>query len=205
MIEKSVVLALSIVISALCAGSSLAGTFEVSPQEYALYKDYLEGRADERLATDDEETKLKKIAKTLGVNLNELKAAIEKVKVAQPSLNQDTVAAIRASLEQTPLAARVLDVELNTDTRHAVAYVKWRCPDKRDVDLEAAYVAWAIGDSNPLVNVLGLWCVNEIETKLFSAQIGREAFTKIRKSSIPRFAASRYIRFFQKIKRGPHL
>ena len=45
-------------------------------------------------------------------------------------------------------------------------------------------MAWAIGDSNPLVNVLGLWCVNEIDTKLFSAQIGREAFTKIRKSSI---------------------
>ncbi|MBT6433370.1 MAG: hypothetical protein HOK97_01820 [Deltaproteobacteria bacterium] len=57
---------------------------------------------------------------------------------------------------------------------------------------------------NPLVNVLGLWCVNEIDTKLFSAQIGRAAFTKISKSSVPRFAASRYIRFFQKIKRGPH-
>ena len=134
----------------------------------------------------------------------ELEAAIAKVQAVESTLGSSTAAAVKGSINQTPMASRLLDVEVNTDTRHAVAYVKWRCPDKREIDLEAAYVAWAIGDSNPLVNVLGLWCVNEIDTKLFSAQIGRESFTKIRKSSIPRFAASRYIRFFRKVKRGPH-
>ena len=204
MLSKSFVLTASTVFLALWVAPVMAAGTSVSPTEYALFKDWQEGETDETLVEDDEETRTKKIAKNLGVTIEELEAAVAKVKAVESTLGSSTAAAVRDSLGQTPMVGRLLEVEINTETRHVVAYVKWRCPDKRDIDLEAAYVAWAIGDSNPLVKVLGLWCVNEIDTKLFSAQIGREAFTKIRKSSIPRFAASRYIRFFQKIKRGPH-
>jgi hypothetical protein len=204
MVSKSFVLTASIVFLALGMAPAVATAGEVSPSDFALFKDWQDGQTDERLVEDDQETRTKKIAKTLGVTVEELEAAVAKVKVVESTLGSSTAQAVRSSIGQTPMASRLLDVEINTETRHVVAYVKWRCPDKRDIDLEAAYVAWAVGASNPLVNVLGLWCVNEIDTKLFSAQIGRESFTKIRKSSIPRFAASRYIRFFQKIKRGPH-
>ena len=204
MVIKSYVLTASIVFSALSLASITAVAADISPKEYALFMDWKDGQEDEKLAEDDQETKTKKIAKSLGVTVAELEAAVAKVQAVESTLGSTTADAVRGSIKQTPMSTRLLDVEINTDTRHAVAYVKWRCPDKRDIDLEAAYVAWAIGDSNPLVNVLGLWCVNEIDTKLFSAQIGRESFTKIRKSSIPRFAASRYIRFFRKVKRGPH-
>ena len=204
MVVKSSFLTASIVLSAFCLAPITALAADVSPTEYALFMDWKNGQEDEKLAEDDQETKTKKIAESLGVTVAELEAAIAKVQAVESTLGTSTAEAVKGSIKQTPMAGSLLDVEINTETRHAVAYVKWRCPDRRDIDLEAAYVAWAIGDSNPLVNVLGLWCVNEIDTKLFSAQIGRESFTKIRKSSIPRFAASRYIRFFQKVKRGPH-
>ena len=85
-----------------------------------------------------------------------------------------------------------------------MAYVKWRCGDLRNVDAEAAYVAWAVADRGEVVNLVGLWCVDANETKMFSGQIGRSAFTKVRKARIPQLAASRYIRLFQDVKRGPH-
>jgi hypothetical protein len=85
-----------------------------------------------------------------------------------------------------------------------VAYVKWKCGDQRDVDEEAAWVAWAVNQGGGVVKTAGVWCVNEIDTKLFSAKIGRASFERIRKEAIERFASSRYIRLFEEVKRGPH-
>ena len=186
------------------AGPVLADGVGVSPEEFSLYMDWKDGQEDPRLQELDEAVRMKKIAKNLGVKVTVLEAAVTKVSGAVAGLAPSTTSAIREALIKTPLSKRVLDVELNTDTRHAVAYVKWRCGDLRNVDAEAAYVAWAVADRGQVVNLLGLWCVNDQETKMFSGQIGRAAFTKIRKARIPQLAQSRYIRLFQDVKRGPH-
>ena len=140
MVIKSSFLTASIVLSALCLAPVAASAADVTPQEYALYMDWKDGQQDERLAEDDPETKKKKIAKTLGVTVAELDAAVAKVQGVVATLGSSTAEAVRGSIKQTPMASRLLDVEINTETRHAVAYVKWRCPDKRDISASLTFV-----------------------------------------------------------------
>ena len=129
---------------------------------------------------------------------------VDKVGPLAATLQADTEKAVRAALASTPVAKQVASVEVNVSTGHAVAFVKWRCGDARDVDKEAAWVAWGVADAGTVVKTLGLWCVNEIDTKLFSAKIGRECFERISRETIDRFATSRYIRLFEEVRRGPH-
>ena len=194
----------SIFFVAMLSGPAWANAAGITPEEFSLYMDWKDGQEDPRLAELDEATKKKKIAKNLGVTVAVLDAAVAKVNQAATVLGPNTSSAIQEALTKTPLSKRVLKVEVNTDTRHAVAYVKWRCGDLRNVDAEAAYVAWAVADRGEVVNLVGLWCVDAKETKMFSGQIGRSAFTKIRKARIPQLAQSRYSRLFQDVKRGPH-
>ena len=45
-----------------------------------------------------------------------------KVEAVVSTLGTSTAEAVRGSIKQTPMAGRLLDVEINTETRHAVAY-----------------------------------------------------------------------------------
>tara|TARA_Y100001934_G_C12010707_1_gene612142 strand:- start:121 stop:660 length:540 start_codon:yes stop_codon:yes gene_type:complete len=177
---------------------------EITVEEYRSYRAWVDGKEDPRLAKLSDEAKLKKIARQEKLKLSVLKTRIAKVEPVIGDIGPDTQQAIRNALSQTVVASRVREIEVNTDSDYVVAYVKWECGDKRDIDTEAAYVAWAASQSGEIIKVLGLWCVNSNDTKLYSAQIGREGFMRIAKRSIPRFARSRYVRLFQGVKRGPH-
>ena len=179
-------------------------SLEVEAAEYAHYRAWIDGKGDPRLAEFDDATKKKKIAGQEKLKVSELDAVVSKVGKVAEVLAPANEKEIRKHLDQTVVKGRVREVEIDLSSSHPVAYVKWVCGDKRDVDKEASYVAWAVGQAGPLVKILGLWCVNEGDTKLFSAQIGRGGFTKIRKAKIERFAAKRYAIFFEKVKRGPH-
>ncbi len=182
-----------------------AGTPVITAQEYEAFMSWKEGREDPRLEKDTDAAKLKKIARQLGVSTTALKAIIDKVEPVAATLKEETERSLARALEDTPVKGRVLVIEVNADSGHVVAGVKWRCPaDERDVDKEASYVAWALIDGGKIVKTLGLWCVNEIDTKLFSAKIGRVAFERIQRPSIDRFATSRFLRLFEEVKRGPH-
>lgn len=183
---------------------ALAAGPDVSPEEFNLYREYVIGRDDTRLEKYNDKAKLKKIARSLGVSTKQLKGAIDKVEPLIESLQADTEKAIRASLDQTSMKKAVLKVEVNLETEHAVAFVKWRCGDPRDHDKEAAYIAWAVADGGPVIQLLGLWCVNSIDTKLFSGKIARPALGRVSKTGVERFATSRYIRLFEDVKRGAH-
>ncbi|OGQ91759.1 MAG: hypothetical protein A2289_11945 [Deltaproteobacteria bacterium RIFOXYA12_FULL_58_15] len=204
--EELSVLLRFFVIAAVLGGAFPAGAKgpEISPEEFSMYSDWKEGCEDPRLEKFDEAAKLKKIAKNLGVSSKQLQANIDKVEPLLVELKAGTEAGIKEELEQTPIGKQVVSVELNLDSGHAVAWVKWRCGDERDRDKEAAHVAWATSQGGPVVKILGLWCVNEIDTKLFSAKIGRPALDRINKATIERFATSRYIKLFEEVRRGPH-
>jgi hypothetical protein len=176
----------------------------VTPREYELYMDWKDGREDPRLEKYSDAVKLKKIARSLNVEPKELEAIIGRVGPVAGTLKAETEKAVKAALDETPIKARISSVEVNIATGHVVAYVKWKCGDQRDVDEEAAWVAWAVNQGGGVVRTAGVWCVNEIDTKLFSAKIGRASFERIRKEAIERFASSRYIRLFEEVKRGPH-
>jgi len=186
------------------AHTAFAGGPAVSPEEFSLYREYVIARDDTRLEKYNAKAKIKKIARSLGVSGKQLQAAIDKLDPLIGTLQADTEKAIRAALDQTPLKKVILKVEVNLETEHAVAFIKWRCGDPRDHDKEGAYVAWAVSEGGEVVKLLGLWCVNSIDTKLFSGKIARPALGRVNKSGIERFASSRYIRLFEDVKRGAH-
>ncbi len=177
---------------------------DVSQVEYALYMDWHEGRDDPRLEALDGPARLKKIARTLGVRSADLKAAIDKVQPFADTIAKDTEKAIMAVLATTPLAGRVLEVVVDARQSHVIAYVKWRCGDKRDADKEASYAGWAVAQRAEIVKTVGVWCVNSVDTKLFSAKVSKQSLALINKRSIERFAQARYIKLFEQVKRGPH-
>lgn len=193
------------IILALSVGVPTAPALpDVSQDEYALFMDWHDGREDPRLEKDDEATKIQKIARTLGVKLAQLKAVIEKVKPVADTIAKDTEKAIIATLDTTPLKGSVLEVVVDARQSHVIAYVKWRCGDKRDADKEAAYAGWAVAASAPIARTVGVWCVNSVDTKLFSAKAAKSSLARIDRGSIDRFAEARYIRLFEEVRRGPH-
>jgi hypothetical protein len=192
------------VVAVLSDGAVWARGPEITPVEYERYMDWKEGRLDPRLEKLSEDQKLAKIAASMGIKPAELKKAVDKVTPVAPSIAADSERAIQASAQETPLKGRVLEVHVDADQGHVVAGFKWRCGDERDADKEAAYAAWAVNEGAPVAKTLVLWCVNEIDTKLFSAKIGRTAFEKVQKDQVDRFATTRYIKLFEEVKRGPH-
>jgi hypothetical protein len=195
---------LAVVLLFGAAFDALARGPEVTPAEYGYYMDWKDGREDPRLEALSDDKKLAKIAQNLGIKPAELKKAIDKVERVAPTIAADSQQAIMAAAQDTPLKGRVVEVHVDADQGHVVAGFKWRCGDDRDLDKEAAFAAWAVSEGGPVVKTLVLWCTNEIDTKLFSAKIGRPGFEKVMKDQIERFASSRYIKLFEEVKRGPH-
>ena len=190
------------VTAAQAAAPQLAA--DVTARDYKLYLGWNEGKADPKLATVKDGERLKRIAKSLGVPAKELEKVIARVDPVAKSLGPDTEASVRQSLDQTALKGRVQLVEVNAALPLVVAGVKWKCGDQRDLDKEAAIVAAAAAKGSKLVQTLGLWCVNDADTKLFSATIDRTGFEKIDPASIERFATTRYIHLFVGVQRGAH-
>ena len=188
----------------LVTGLARAGDVRITPEEFQLFFDWKDNKDDPRLVKDNDANKIRKIAQSLRVNATDLKKAIGRVEPAFPTLKADTEKLIREQLDKTPLKKAIRDVEVNIDTNHPVALVKWTCGDARDSDKEAAYVAWAVSQGGSIIKTAAVWCVNEADTKLFSAKIGRDQFQLVDVKSVDRFASSRYIKLFEDVKRGPH-
>jgi hypothetical protein len=177
---------------------------DITATEYALYMDWKDGREDPRLAHLDDAAKLTTIAKSLGVSVGALEKAIQKGTQESPTLVQNASQKIRQAIQRAEVGMRVLEVEVDASHGHVVAGVQWRCVDVHDTDKDAAYIAWGVAQSEPLVQTLALWCTDTSGVKMFSAKIGRSAMEKIQVESIERFASSRLIRLFETVQRGPH-
>lgn len=180
------------------------GALSVTAREFELFKAWDEGKDDPRLEKLADKAKMQKICKTVSASVKDLQAAISKVEPLASALKAEHERAIRAQLDQSPLKGRVQGVEVNTDDVAAVAWVHWKCGDARDIDKEAAHVAFASAQGSKMVKTLAVWCIDDGKAKQFSATIDRTGFEKIDVKSIDRFATSRYIHLFVGVKRGPH-
>ena len=176
----------------------------VTCDEYQNYMAWKDGIQDPRLAEDSDDDRYKKIGKTIGLSAADLKAVVGKIEPLQGQLKGAWEAKIKQSLTQTPVNAQVKSVEMNVQTGSPIAYIEYRCGETAKIDRDATWVAEAVRASGGFVKTLALWCTDAKGIKQFSAIIDRSGFEKIRKSSIDRFASSRYIRLFTDIKRGPH-
>ena len=176
----------------------------LSLEDYAAYKDWLNGREDPRLAEESEDVRYAKIAKTIGLSGEALKKIVERVTPLADGIDKMMQDKIKVHAGTTLLKTRLKEVHVDARQGHVVAGVKWQCGDMRDVKVEAAYAAWAVAQGGFLVRTLVVWCTNEVGTKLFSAKIGRPNFLKIQKPRIERFGRTRYIRLFEEVREGPH-
>jgi hypothetical protein len=180
------------------------GPLEITSEEYGYYMDWVDGREDPRLASLDDAGKVKKIAPTLGIKPAELQAIIAKVDPVAKDVGPSAEKAINAALDESPLKGRVLEVHVDAGQGHVVAGVKWRCGDKRDIEKEAAWAGFAVAAGGSVVRTAVVWCVNEIDTTLFSAKASRANLTRINRDQIERFALARYIKLFEDVKTCPH-
>ncbi len=203
----AVVLKLLMVCWVICFSQSARADapFAFTADEYRIYIDWRDGCLDPRLAAHSDASKLKKIATNLGVNTGRLQDIISRVEPESASIQQRIEGALQAALQSTPLASRVDLVTVDVDSGHVVAGVRWKCGDPQDISQDAAYAAWAASQTDALLSTVGLWCVDDFGVKQFSATIGRSGMNRIERADIPRFAASRYIRLFEKPKFGSHI
>jgi hypothetical protein len=179
-------------------------SFGFTADEYRLYIDWRDGCLDPRLAGASDASKLKKIASNLGVNTEYLQNIISRVGLESGSMRQRLESALQEALQSTPLANRADLVTVNTDSGHVVAGVRWKCDVAQGIFEDAAYAAWAASQAGSWVSTAGLWCVDHSGVNQFSATIGRSGMIRIDRDEIPRFAASRYMRLFEKPKYGSH-
>lgn len=176
----------------------------VSAAEFALYMDWINGRQDPRLKDLSDSQRMRKIAVNLGVRVADIVAAVSKVTPVAATIAEDTTVALRRSLASTPLQGRILDLAVDAGQSHVIAHIKWRCGPLHDLEQEAAYAGWASAAAASVVATTVVWCVNTKGTKLFSARAANSGLMRITKTSIPRFAKSRYIRIFEGVKTGAH-
>lgn len=185
-------------------GVAQAAKIELSAKDYRLYVGWTQGKEDPRLEKLSEVKKKRKIARSLGVSLKELDAAVSVVGPVAATLPAKIESAVAEQLAKTSLKGRIKTVEISPVDDAIVAGIKWSCGDVRDHDKEAVYVAWAFSEAAPVVKTLALWCVDGSDTKQFSGVIDNTGYTRIRESGIERFASSRYIKMFTDVKRGAH-
>ena len=176
----------------------------ITSEEYRQYMGWKNGIEDPRLAEETDDGKYKKIAKTMGLSAADLRAVVEKVQPVAGALKSTWEQKLKVSLSQTPVQAQIKSIEMNVQTGSPIAYVEYACGATAKADRDATWVAEGVRASGGFVKTLALWCTDPKGIKQFSAIIDRSGFEKIRKSSIERFASSRYIRLFTDIKRGPH-
>lgn len=202
---------ISLVLLTFCGVPQLraqtAGTatnaIELTAEEFTQYRTYVNLKDAPKLANLPEKQKRAKIAQSINITPAQLDVAIEKGEKAGDGIGDRTVAAVQAELAKTPLKGRVKEVTIDTSSEQAVIFVKWQAGNALDFDKEACHVAAAVKAGGHIVSLVVLWAANANDVTVFSARVGRNAFTKINPATINSFASSRYIKMFEQVQRGP--
>jgi hypothetical protein len=197
------IVGVGLVVASLLVAAEATPGVEVTAREYQLYMRWREQRDNLAASRLTDEQQVVRAAAALEVKPSELRQVIAKVEPVQPRLAADTERAMVAALASTPLKERLLEVHVDSHLAHVVAGLKWRCGAPIDRDKEASLAAWAAREAGRIVETLVLWCVSDDDATLFSAKIGRSAFEKIARDGIERFAATRYIKLFEEVRRSP--
>lgn len=185
----------------LAVSAQAAEPFDLSIDEFKMYQHYRNALEDERVKKMKPESRLKAIAVDAGFKVKELQRAVERGEAAG-DLRGKCEAAIRAQLDKTELAQRVKRVEVDTDEPHAVAYVMWLNEEPSSLDVEACFAASAARAGCPIVSTVQIWSQagEDPKTRVFEALISGSAAANIKPERIKDFAATRYIRLFEKVK-----
>ena len=178
--------------------------FQAFAEDAVSCSDYRDGCQDARLAKADDGERVRRIAASLGVTPTRLREAVDKVTAAGPDLDRKAEKSIDEKIRQTRVGTRSVKVDVDASQGHVVAGVHWTCDNPYELEMDAAAVAWAVGQGAPIVKTVAMWCTDKTGTKQFSGKIDRQASLRIEPARIDRFAKTRYIKLFEDVKTGSH-
>ena len=183
---------------------------EVSSTEYYAAKYYQDAIEDERIKKIKKESRrLKKIARSIGINTKELKIAIEKFEGLTGKASELATKSIRGGIKGSRVDGRVLDVLINdSEPKHVVAYVRFQAVSSREVIKEAATIANIVSTKAPLVSTISLSAIHPKAAKtstksVWSAKIAGDRAANINPKRIEDYAERMYKRLFEIVDSKP--
>lgn len=179
-----------------------AGEIAISQEEFVAVTEFkaLKGNPKNAKVPD---AKLKaQAAKTAGLKPADFDAAQKKVDGYGDELGKKAEAVLKQKLEASIIGKRVGTVVVDVSQAHVVVGVSWKQGNVLDLEDEASTVAGVVAQEVPFVGTLAVWATDAADKKVFSAKIGHAPMQNINLAKIKDYAKSRYIKFFEEVKRG---
>lgn len=182
----------------LGASAAMADPGAMTPDDYKLYREYVNALEDPRVQRMKPRVRDKKIARNFRVSLKKLKQVARKGAQVGAGLVKENEEAAKAAIEKSKVAKQVDHLELVDHSGVVIAYVSWKGTRRENLAKEAAYVAKAISEASPLTNTLAMWsCMGR--KKVFTAKIRASSGRNIKEDRIEDFAETRYLRYFEDV------
>jgi hypothetical protein len=186
---------------------SAAATVDLSEDEYRLYCGYLAEIEKPDMKKLNDNARDKKIAQKAKVKPAVLAAAVgkgEKIGATCAEIGKRVEADAKIAVDGALTPARVVVFNFDyTDPGHVVAQVTWLGLDKRKVIEEASRIAFALASDAKIAKTIAIRAVDPSASDKLSddamwweAKITHAQATRIEKSKIPDYAATRYLRLF---------
>jgi hypothetical protein len=179
-----------------------AGEIAISQEEFVAVTEFKALKANPKNAKVADAKLKAQASKTAGLKPQDFDAAQKKLDVYGDDLGKKAEAVLKQKLEASILGKRVGTVLVDVSQAHVVVGVSWKQGNVLDIDDEAATVAGIVAQEVPFVATLAVWATDASDKKVFSAKIGHAPMQNINLAKIKDYAKSRYIKFFEEVKRG---
>lgn len=189
------------VVFAVSFSAFAAEPIGLSEDEFRMYQQYKSAMSDARVQAMKPDKQLAAIAKDAGYKLKDLQGAVSKAEAAG-----DVKAKCEANLKEIfgsgELAGKIGRLEFDATAAQGVAYVQWFNDDQEKLPVEASYAAARAAEACPIASTLTVWAQDKSAPKMrvFQALISQGSAKRINVEKVKDFAATRYIKLFEKVK-----
>ena len=179
-----------------------AGEITISREEFVAVTELKALKENPKNAKVPEAKLKQQASKTAGLKPQDFDAAQKKMDAFGGELGKKAEAVLKQKLEASILGKRTGTVVVDVSQAHVVVGVSWKQGNVLDLEDEAATVAGIVKEEVPFVATLAVWATDAGEKKVFSAKIGHAPMQNINLAKIKDYAKTRYIKFFEEVKRG---
>jgi hypothetical protein len=179
-----------------------AGDVNVTREEFIAVSEFKALKQNPKNAKVADAKLKQQASKAAGLKPEQFDAAQKKLEAFGDELGKKAESALKARLETSIVAKRVVTVVVDVTQAHVVVGVSWKQGNVLDLEDEAATVAGVVKEEVPFVSTLAVWATDGSDKKVFSAKIGHAPMQNINLAKIKDYAKTRYIKFFEEVKRG---
>jgi hypothetical protein len=189
-------------LSCVLASTAFAGELSLSREEFIAVSEFKALKQNPKNAKVPDQKLKAQASKTAGLKPQDFDAALKKVDQYGDELSKKAEAILKQKLEASIIGKRLGTVVIDTSQAHVVVGVSWKQGNVLDLEDEAATVAGIVKEEVAFVSTLAVWATDAQDKKVFSAKIGHDPMQNINLGKIKDYAKSRYIKFFEEVKRG---